>query len=130
MGPAGHLVSQVGLTAFNAVSEVRHFLGAILDRKDPWDVLEIVVRGVPRLMLDAYGAVEAQILCATRKPSDPNVIAESVLNKAQARRLRANLEVRLDDFLGVGIARTEHQAVLAKGDRPPVVIGRYVPYGQ
>ena len=81
-------------------------------------------------MLDAYGALHAQIFCATRKPRNSNMIAESVLNETQARRLRTNLEVRFDDFLGVGIARTEYHSVLAKGDRPPVAISRDVPNGQ
>jgi hypothetical protein len=79
IGPASHPVSRVGLKAFNAVSEIRHFVGAILDRKDPQDILEIKFRSVRGLVLDAYGTVEAQILCALRKPPDTNVIAESVL---------------------------------------------------
>jgi len=39
IGPASHLVSRVGLTAFNTVSEVPRLVGAVLGRKDPWDVL-------------------------------------------------------------------------------------------
>jgi hypothetical protein len=98
--------SKAPVDPLGAVCEVRRLVGAILDRKDPWDVLEIVVRGAQGLVLDADGAVEAQFLCAPRKPRDPNVIAESVLKEAQARRLRANLKIRLDDLLGMGIART------------------------
>ena len=45
-GPAIQLVSRVGLMAFDAVSEVRHLVGAILDRKGRWGVLEVEVCGV------------------------------------------------------------------------------------
>ena len=34
IGPASHLVSWVGLTAFNTVSEVPRLVGAVLGRKD------------------------------------------------------------------------------------------------
>lgn len=61
---------------------------------------------------------------------DPHMIAECVLNEAQAPGLRADLEARLDHSLIVGIAWAEHHPVLAKSDRPPVAIGRDVPDGQ
>jgi hypothetical protein len=44
------------------MSEVRHLVGAILDRKDSWDPFEIKFRRLQGLVLDAYGAIEAQIL--------------------------------------------------------------------
>src|SRR6266404_8282543 len=58
------------------------------------------------------------------------MIAECVLNEAQAPRLRADLNARPDYSLIVGVAWAEHHPVLAKGDRPPVAIGRDVPDGQ
>jgi hypothetical protein len=58
------------------------------------------------------------------------MIAECVLNKVQAPGLRADLEARLGYSLIVGIAWEEHHPVLAKGDRPPVAVGRDVPDGQ
>src|SRR6266478_3446041 len=58
------------------------------------------------------------------------MIAECVLNEAQAPRLRADLNARPDHFLTVGVAWAEHHPVLAKGDRPPVAVGRDVPDGQ
>src|SRR6266487_3456888 len=58
------------------------------------------------------------------------MIAECVLNEAQAPGLRADLEARLDHSLIAGVAGAEHHPVLAKGDRPPVAIGRHVPDGQ
>jgi hypothetical protein len=58
------------------------------------------------------------------------MIAECVLNEAQAPRLRADLEARLDHPLIVGVAWTEHHSVLAKGDRLPIAIGRDVSNGQ
>ena len=58
------------------------------------------------------------------------MIAECVLNEAQAPRLRADLEARLDHSLIVAVAWAEHHSVLAKGDRLPVAIGRDVPDGQ
>ena len=58
------------------------------------------------------------------------MIAECILNQAQAPGLRADLEARLDHLLIVGVARAEHHPVFAKGDRPPVAIGRDVPDGQ
>jgi hypothetical protein len=81
-------------------------------------------------MLEAHGALEAQLFCATRKPRDPHMIAECVLNEVQAPRLRADLEARLDHSLIVGVAWTKHHSVLAKGDRLPVAIGRDVPDGK
>jgi hypothetical protein len=54
----------------------------------------------------------------------------SDLNEAQAPRLRADLEARLDHSLIVGVAWTQHHSVLAKGDRLPVAIGRNVPDGK
>ena len=54
------------------------------------------------------------------------MIAKSVLNELQGARLRTDMEVRLDDLLVVGVARTEHYPVLAKGDGPSVAIGRDV----
>jgi hypothetical protein len=52
------------------------------------------------------------------------MIAECVLNEAQAPGLRADLEARLlDHSLIVGIAWAEHHPVLAKSDCPPVAIG-------
>ena len=54
----------------------------------------------------------------------------SDLNEAQAPRLRADLEARVDHSLIVGFARTEHHPVLAKGDRLPVAIGCNVPDGK
>src|ERR1700756_850865 len=58
------------------------------------------------------------------------MIAECVLNEAQAPGLRADLEARPDHSLTVGVAWAEHHPVLAKGDRPPVAVGRDVPDGQ
>src|SRR6266851_7379653 len=58
------------------------------------------------------------------------MIAECVLNEAQAPGLRADFEARLDHSLIVGVAGAEHHPVLAKGDRPPVAVGRDVPDGQ
>src|SRR6202035_1160122 len=55
--------------------------------RGPCGVLEIWVRGVQRRMLEAHGALEAQLFCATRKPRDPHMIAECVLNEVQAPRL-------------------------------------------
>jgi hypothetical protein len=77
-------------------------------------------------MLEAYRALEAQILCAAHEPRYPNMIAEGVMNEAQASRLRADMKVRLDDSLVVGVARTKHYSVLAEGHRPPIAIGRDV----
>jgi len=57
------------------------------------------------------------------------MIAERVLNEAQALRLRADLETRLDHSLIMGVAGTEHHSVLAKGDRLPAAIGRDVSNG-
>jgi hypothetical protein len=54
----------------------------------------------------------------------------SDLNEAQAPRLRADLEARLDHSLIVGVTWTQHHSVLAKGDRLPVAIGRNVPDGK
>src|SRR6266480_4074232 len=58
------------------------------------------------------------------------MIAECVLNKVQAPGLRADLEARPDHSLIVGVVWAEHHPVLAKGDRPPVAVGRDVPDGQ
>jgi hypothetical protein len=58
------------------------------------------------------------------------MIAECVLNEAQAHRLRTDLEARLNRPLIVGVAWTEHHSVLAKGDWLPVAIGRDVADGQ
>ena len=52
------------------------------------------------------------------------MITERILHEAQAPRLRANPQVRLDHSLIVGIAWMEHHPVFAKGDRSPVAIGR------
>jgi hypothetical protein len=60
----------------------------------------------------------------------PHMVSECVLNKAQAPRLRADLETRLNHSLIVGIAWTEHHSVLAKGHWLPVAIGRDVADGQ
>jgi hypothetical protein len=57
------------------------------------------------------------------------MIAERVLNEAQALRVPADLETRLDHSLIMEIAGTEHHSVLAKGDRLPVAIGRDVSNG-
>src|SRR6202040_2535088 len=81
MSPAANLVHRTGLMAFDAVGEVQHLVGAIVDRKGPCGVLEIEVRGVQRRMLEAHGALEAQLFCATRKPRDPHMIAECVLDE-------------------------------------------------
>src|ERR1700730_3631078 len=58
------------------------------------------------------------------------MIAECVLNEAQAPGLRADLEAPLAHPLNVGVTWAEHHPVLAKGDRTPVAIGRDVPDGQ
>ena len=50
--------------------------------------------------------------------------------RAQAPRLRADLEAHLDYSLIVGVAWTEHHSVLAEGDRLLVAIGRDVADGQ
>src|SRR3984957_17722711 len=124
--PEAYLVTRIGLLAFDVMSEVRYFIAAIVDRKGPLGILEIEVWGVQWRMLKAYRALEAQLLCAARKPRYPNMIAKCVLNELQASRLRTDMEVRLDDFLVVGIARTEHYTMLAKGDGTSVAIGRDV----
>jgi hypothetical protein len=49
------------LMAFDAVGEVRHLVGAILDGKGPCGVLEIEVGGVQGRMLEAHDALEAQL---------------------------------------------------------------------
>jgi hypothetical protein len=77
-------------------------------------------------MLEAYRALEAQLLCAAGEPRYPNMIAECVMNEAQASRLRADMNIRLDDSLVVGVAWAKHYSVLAEGDRPTVAIGRDV----
>ena len=41
--------------------EVWHLVGAIVDRKDPCIVAEIEVGGVQGRMLEAHGALEAQL---------------------------------------------------------------------
>jgi hypothetical protein len=58
------------------------------------------------------------------------MIAEWVVNEAQAPRLWADLEARIDHSLIVGVAWTKHHSVLAKGDRLPVAIERDVADGQ
>src|SRR5208282_890088 len=60
-------------------------------------------------------------------PRDPHVITERILHEAQAPRLRANPQVRLDHSLIVGVAWMEHHPVFAEGDGPPEAIGRDVP---
>jgi hypothetical protein len=61
MSPAANLVPRIGLMAFDGVSEVRHLVGAIDDRKGSCGVLEIGVGGVQGRMLEAHGALEAQL---------------------------------------------------------------------
>src|ERR1700733_7974479 len=99
--------------AFDAGSEVRHLVGTVVDRKGPREFLD--VDGSDGRMLDADGALDAQLLCAPRKPGDPDVIAESVLNEAQAPRLRTDVEVRVDQALIVAVARSQHHPVLTEG---------------
>ncbi len=62
------------------------------------------------------------------------MIAERVLNEAQALRLRADLETRLDHSLIMGVAGTEHHSVLGGRDqgfysnaprRSPLIDGRF-----
>src|SRR5438445_11668862 len=46
--PAANLVPRIGLMAFDAMGEVRHLVGAIVDGKGPCVVLEIEVGGDAR----------------------------------------------------------------------------------
>src|SRR5437870_13580858 len=59
--PAANLVPRIGVMAFDAMGEVRHLVGAIVDGKGPCVVLETEVGGVHGRMLEAHGALEAQL---------------------------------------------------------------------
>jgi hypothetical protein len=61
MSPAANLVPRIGLMAFDAVGEVRHLVGAIVDRKGPCGVFDLKVGRVQGRMLKAHGALEAQL---------------------------------------------------------------------
>src|SRR5207245_2132755 len=59
--PAANLVPRIGLVAFNAVGEVRHLVGAIVERKGSCVILDLKVGDVRGRMFEAHGAVERQI---------------------------------------------------------------------
>ena len=56
----------------------------IINRKGPSGVLKVEFCGVQGRMIDVNSALQAKFFCAARKPRDPNMIAESVLNETQA----------------------------------------------
>ena len=105
-----------------------HGFGACGDRRaGAWHGGAAAARGATRLPGAAACLTvlsKHSSFCATRKPRDPHMIAECVLNEVQAPRLWADLEAFLDHSLIVGVAWTEHHSVLAKGDRLPVAIGK------
>jgi len=129
-GPLPDLVIRIGMMALDAVGEIGQLVGAVVDGKRAGGLLQIDSDGVGRCAFDADDALEAQLGRAPVELRDRHVVAEGVLHEAQAAWLGADPEARLDDLLIVGIARTEHHAVLAEGDRLPVSIGRDVPDGQ
>jgi len=47
--------------AFDAVGQVQHLVGAIVDGKGPCGILEIEVGGVQGRMIEANDALEAQL---------------------------------------------------------------------
>ena len=118
------------MAALDAVGEVSHLKGAVVDGKVPGDFGEVEIGSVGGRMLEADDALEAEFRGAAVEARDRHMIAEGVLGEAQAARFRTDVETRLDDFLIVRIARTKHHAVLAESDRLPVSIGRDVPDGQ
>ena len=75
--------------AFEIRGEVPQLIDAVFDAERPSGVFETEADTGP--MLNAHDALETQLIRPTRKPRDPNMIAERILQEAQAPRLRANL---------------------------------------
>src|ERR1700684_4054872 len=59
--PEAYLVTGMGVGVFDVMSELRYFIGAIVDRKRPLGIFEIEVWGVQWRMLKACRALEAQL---------------------------------------------------------------------
>jgi hypothetical protein len=81
-------------------------------------------------MIETNHAVEAKRLGPAGEARDGNMVAEDIPDPAQIGRSRSDLESRFEHPLVMAFSRTQHHAVLAKGDRLPVLIGRDVPDGQ
>jgi hypothetical protein len=74
-------------------------------------------------MRHADVAVEDQRRGAAGEARHSDAVAERVVAEAQDHRLRSNGQRRGEEVLIVPLARQEHHAVLAEGDRLAVAVG-------
>ena len=63
-------------------------------------------------------------------PHQSDAVPEDVVDPAYAARLRVDSEVATQQPLIIAVARPEHQVMLAETHRPPVVVGRDMPYAE
>src|SRR3954464_6423366 len=80
-------------------------------------------------MVEAEGALEAQLARAAREARDRDAVAEDVVDPAELSRLGGDVQPRLEEPLVVALARAQQHPVLAEGDRLPVAVGRHVADG-
>ena len=90
-----------------------------------------VVRGeAHRGMVEADGALEAQLGGAAIELGGGDVIAERVAGPADPARLGRYVDFGIENDLVAVVARPQHHAMFTKGHRLPVVVGGDVPYDE
>src|SRR5580692_8670527 len=120
LSPITDFVAGIGLMPLDIVGKVWLLIGAIVDRQGLGGGSSIEFSGLRRQKLKTDDALEPHLFRAARKPGNPDMIAERILNEAQADRFRANLDSRLDYALIMGVARAQHHSMLAKSNRLPI----------
>ncbi|MNL66252.1 hypothetical protein D3C87_1906860 [compost metagenome] len=81
-------------------------------------------------MVEADDGFEAQLRGGSGDIDQRDAIAENIVNPADGRRLRKDIEAAAQKRLVETVARAEHQPVLAEMHRPFVMVGCDVADGE
>ncbi len=124
--PALELPLGIGIAPLDRGQEIRQLVRLIRERVGLGVFLDLEVGGSRRRVVEPHPALEAQLARLPGEACDRDAVPERVVDPAEMRRLGRDLDLGRDELLVVAVARPEHHAMLAEGDRPAVAIGRDV----
>ena len=127
--PAVDLALWIEILPFDHAQQIRHLVGTIGERAPRRIFLDRKIEGVGRRVIEANETLEAQLRCPAGKAGNRHAIAKHVVHPADIGRFRSDREPGVEQLLIVAVARPQHHAVLAEGNRLLVAVDGKVPNG-
>ncbi len=128
-GPAVDLVLGIEVLALDQPQQIGHVLGAIGERVAQRMLLDLKIESVARRVVEPDHAFKAQLLRPAGEPSDRDAVAEDIVHPTKRGGFGSDDQPGVEQPLVIAVARPQHHAVLAKGDRLLVAVGGNVSHG-